>query len=387
MNFVNINKIYYNKKEYSIKAILLLDKLKLKIYLNSEDRSLQLSWLKFKFKDKDGYVADRNVYLTDTNNINYVCIGCNVVFENCQYLMVDFNCIYNNFLKNYDNILTNKIEFLISYHKKYFNDITYLEIEHLEIKHLENNIYINKVSNNYNDKKIFLKLVIKNNNKVEKKELEKLLYEILELIYLIIGHMPKIEQRSFYCGNKKIDFYYKIAKKYYQNFKSGMNYKLLSSIKVITSDVISKFQKFRENTKNLYDIFMFSQSGLLYKELNNNMLVQIMEGTYRTLNESSNSKKKRLCDILKYYFIGSKYEIFREVGEKDESIFLYKAKNHRNYFSHLNTRDYEQIFEDIVENNYAEFILTLRIRIIYLEYLEIEIDQEKLELIVNSINN
>ena len=43
---------------------------------------------------------------------------------------------------------------------------------------------------------------------------------------------------------------------------------------------------------------MTSQNGIGYMEMNNSLLVQLIEGTYITLN---NDNKKELWQILEYY--------------------------------------------------------------------------------------
>ena len=45
---------------------------------------------------------------------------------------------------------------------------------------------------------------------------------------------------------------------------------------------------------------MISQNGIGYIEINNSLLVQLIEGTYITLNNDNN---KKLWEILEYYFL------------------------------------------------------------------------------------
>ena len=220
---------------------------------------------------------------------------------------------------------------------------------------------------------------IESKTKTKREKLDDVLYRVLEIVYLVFGSIPKIEKYIFYIGDDEIILYQKLADKYFQNLKSGSNDSALSVIssEVLTADLIKRFIKFRKDTYILYDVFMTSQNGIGYMEMNNSLLVQLIEGTYITLN---NDNKKELWQILEYYFLKDN-TIKQLLNQKDlknandshnTSIFLLKAKEHRHYLSHFNMNENKKVFEQL-ENNYAQFKLILCLRIIYMNYLNIKV--------------
>ena len=71
-------------------------------------------------------------------------------------------------------------------------------------------------------------------------------------------------------------------------------------------------------------------------------------------------------------------------SEKSKSN-LYKAKNHRNYFSHLNINERKKVFEK-KQINYAYWKVILTFRLLLLEYLGITYEKNLLIEIIKNIN-
>ena len=289
---------------------------------------------------------------------------------------------YNN-----DDLKTNYIEFETSYplYYKYGYYIKDFKIKYTKDK----TIYIKKKCT---DELLKINISIESQIETKRKKLDVILYSILEIIYLLFGCIPKLEKYTFRFDNKEITVYFNIADKYFQNTKSGSNDDCLSIIDetVLTKDLIKKFIKFRKETSILYDMFMINQNGMNYVEITNSMLVQLIEGTYKTLTNT----KKELWEILNFYFkqnpstnmLLNKKDLKSAKDSFNTPIFLYKAKEHRNYLSHLNMNENKKLFNGL-ENNYAKFKLILCLRLIYMENLGIVPDRKMLNNIIKSIDN
>lgn len=388
MELIKTSKISIDKSNYyDINCYLDLENLSLQFNLSLEE---YFTIFKQSFLQPISMI---NVFLIDENGINYSCLGC-IFSYNTKSSVVHFKTTSINFiLKNYigdeKNILTDKIIFETSYPKHYLYNCY---INEFNIKYTSQKVIkINKKIDNLNNKFVLI-FTVESKVKTKREKLDDLLYTMIEIVYLIFGCVPKLERYKFYFDGGEVTFYQKTVDKYYQNLKSGSNDNALSIINsnILTADLIKKFIKFRKKTSILYDIFMISQNGIAYKEINNSLLIQLIEGTYKTLN---NDNKKELWQILEFYFLNDN-TIKQILNKKDlqnandfhnTSIFLLKAKEHRNYLSHLNMNEKKNTFQ-LLENNYAEFKLTLCLRIIYMKYLNITIEQEKLDKLIDSVN-
>lgn len=334
-------------------------------------------------------MIDANLYLIDGNDVYYSCIGCisSLKFNNKVFIKTkNINLIFENYLGEEKFILTNKITFKTSYPRDYLYGcyVNDFKINYTSSK----TISINKF---YDEEKIYLLFTIEYKNITKREKLDDVLYTILEIFYLIFGCIPKFENYIFYVNDIKVTMYQKIADKYLQNLKSGSNDYALSIIDqtVLTPKLIKDFQKFRKETKILYDIFMTCQNGSNYTELDNNILIQLIEGTYKTINKKSDE----LWKILDFYFINNQgtnnilnsKDLKKKNDKYNTPIFLYKAKQHRNYLSHLNMNENKEVFIRL-ENNYARFKLIMCLRLIYMQYLDINYEEERLKRLIDSIN-
>ena len=384
MELVKINKISINKNDYfEIDGILDLENLSFQFNLSLGD---YFTIFKSSFLQQ---LPMMNIFLIDENCINYSCIGCLIGYKansSVTLKTVSINYIFKNYIGEEENVLTSKIVFETSYPKNYSYNCY---IKNFKVKYTsKKNIYINKI---VDSDKIFLLFTLESKVETKRNKLDDILYRVLEIVYLIFGCIPKLEKYKFYLNDEEVILYQKTVDKYHQNLKSGSNDNALSIIdsNVLTADLIKRFIKFRKDTHILYDVFMISQNGIGYVEMNNSLLVQLIEGTYITLN---NDNKKKLWEILEYYFL--KDSTIKQILNKKDlkkakdfptSIFLLKAKEHRHYLSHFNMNEKKKVFE-LLENNYAEFKLILCLRLIYMNYLNIQIEQKKLNKLIASIN-
>ncbi len=148
----------------------------------------------------------------------------------------------------------------------------------------------------------------------------------------------------------------------------------------INSQIIKKWLELKGKTALLIDIYFSIINSDNYNEVKINMLIQCIEGFYKScINDSL-----ELWEILEKAFLKNKQTSFIlsptdkrkiKVGKRKECIFLYKAKNHRNYFSHLNNHKKKSLFEK-KQMNYAFWKINLCFRALILDYMGLIIDKE-----------
>lgn len=335
-------------------------------------------------------VSNIDFYIVDENSKEYSCIGCvaGLYFgQSIKIKVISINLIFEDLIHNNEDLKTNYIKFETSYpsHYKYGSYIKNFKIKYTQDK----TIYIKK---EFTNELIKINISIESKTETKREKLDDLLYSLLEIIYLLFGCIPKLEKYTFKFNNKYINTYFNIADKYFQNTKSGSSDDCLSTIDetILTKDLIKKFIKFRKETSILYDMFMINQNGMNYVEITNSMLVQLIEGTYKTFT----GLDKKLWEILDFYFkqnpatnmLLNKKDLKSAKNPNNTAIFLYKAKEHRHYLSHLNINEKKKVFNGL-ENNYAKFKLVLCLRLIYMEYLGITPDNQMLNNIIKSIDN
>lgn len=243
-------------------------------------------------------VSNKDFYIIDEYGKEYSCIGCVVGLyfgQTIKIKVVSINLIFEDLIHNSENLKISYIEFETSYprHYKYGSYIKDLKIKYTKDK----TIYIKK---EFTNELIKINISIESKTETKREKLDDLLYSLLEIIYLLFGCIPKLEKCTFKFNNKDINAYFNIADKYFQNTKSGSSDDCLSIIdeKILTKHLIKKFIKFRKETSILYDMFMINQNGMNYVEITNSMLVQLIEGTYKTFT----GLDKKLWEILDFYF-------------------------------------------------------------------------------------
>ena len=241
-------------------------------------------------------VSNIDFYIVDENGKEYSCIGCvaGLYFgQSIKIKVISINLIFEDLIHNSEDLKTNYIKFETSYprHYKYGSYIKNFKIKYTQDK----TIYIKK---EFTNELIKINISIESKTETKREKLDDLLYSLLEIIYLLFGCIPKLEKYTFKFNNKYINTYFNIADKYFQNTKSVSSDDCLSIIDetILTKDLIKKFIKFRKETSILYDMFMINQNGMNYVEITNSMLVQLIEGTYKTFT----GLDKKLWEILDF---------------------------------------------------------------------------------------
>lgn len=343
------------------------------------------------FLDPEKINCYKNIYVIDENGTEYSCLNCILGFDRYEDPLIVYSAsidyVMENVISDNKKIDIDNMIITTSMPKKYMPYIGNLEFKYKRFK----KIYINRyVDNN----KVIIKYSISSSKKVKYSELSDILYSLMELTFLYFGDIPKIEKICAHA-DKEVNIYFANAPKYMQrsNIYKSANNGILAFVeaKCINKDVLDSFIKFRKNTKILFDLLMIHMNGDGYLEITNSMLIQLLEGMYKTNNPGT---KKEMREILEDYFINNstiKTLLVRrdKVNAGDQhntSIFLYKAKEHRNCLSHLNMNETKKVFYD-VENNYAYWKLCLALRIYIMQCINVEINQSGFNNIKTSIES
>lgn len=340
----------------------------------------------------------------DISNLNLILYS-----DNCLYYCN--NCIFgfNINISGEFSIFCNSIDYIIS---NYSNNYKQLRTKQYEINFelpqcIKNNYIDFNIKFAYNKKikvnlkKVYrtklpclLKLTIVSKHEVSADRLSDLAYKIYELLMIYFGVGLNITSRIFLTDNKKMYFYSSIVDKYSYGVKNSVSFSNFVMIdkNSLNKDTIKKYETFVKETSILKDIYLTIINNDTYREIKINMLLQCIEGFYRCIYD----KKRCLTykQILENVFLKNKYckgvlsrldKRIVSINGKNENIFLYKAKNHRNYFSHLNINERKNMFEK-KQINYAYWKIILVYRLLLLEYLDVKYDKELLNKIIMDIN-
>lgn len=340
------------------------------------------------FTSDEAMEKTKNIYILCSDGKYYSCLECIFsihIQHEIVFSSVAVNFIFENTITNKTDIKTKKVTF-----KSYY------------IGHSIHSAYIKSYSFNYNyRKKVIIKtytdenfhidISIESKNECWYSELKDIIYTIFEIIMLIFGDIPIISDVSI-GEEQEIKAYFEMVDKYKAPKKRSNGKEIVGCIteKTLNKDIIKKFERFRSDTKIIFDLYMTTINSEGYKEIKNCNLVQIMEGLYKTLG----MPKMELRDILIYYFNNSKSskkiltrKDKRKVKDPNNTpIFIYKANNHRNYLSHLNLKQNKNVFYKL-ENIYAYWKLTMCIRLYILEYLSISYEDEKIPKYVKEVDD
>lgn len=343
------------------------------------------------FLDPEKINCYKNIYVIDENGTEYSCLNCILGYDRYEDPLMIYSApidyVMENIISDTKKIDIDNMIITTSMPKKYMPYIANLEFKYKRFK----NICINRYIDN---NKVIIEYSISSSKKVKYSDLSDILYSLMELTFLYLGDIPKIEKICAHA-DKDVNVYFANAPKYMQRsniYKSAKN-GILAFVepKCINKNVLDSFTKFRKNTKILFDLLMIHMNGDGYLEITNSMLIQLLEGMYKTNNPGS---KKELWEILEYYFKNNtviKTLLVRrdKVNAGDQhntSIFLYKAKEHRNYLSHLNMNEPKKVFYEI-ENNYAYWKLCLALRIYIIQSINVDINQDGFKEIKTSIES
>lgn len=390
MSCINIKSISIDKRKfYNINGTIDIDQKTIQFSVSFEElkKIFDIEIRELLFGTDKIIEKTKRIYLYDENNIPYSCIGC--IFsirtkDSVSFRATSIDVILENTISDLEDVKTNKVVFKTNYlgksiHSAYINgySFTYDSTKRITIDtHAGDNFIIN--------------IIIESKRYYNYFKLSRIVYTYLEMIFLIFGDMPTIEEISLLEKNKNIKIYLNIADKYNPVYKRRNGKEILGTItkQSINRANMKKFETFRKKTKIIYDLLMININSEGYTEIKNCNLVQIMEGMYKTLT----GKEPELYEIIVHYFndYKSSKKILsirdkRKVNDVNKTpVFIYKAKNHRNYLSHLNLNKNKNVFYRI-ENNYAYWKLCIAIRIYILEYLNIEYENDLVQKYIAEI--
>lgn len=346
--------------------------------------SLSIEEYTFLFKsDPIKTLKPINLFFLDEKNIKYSCFNCIISFNFSSNIIIkcsSIDFILENTFSVVEDILVDEVILQTSFPRSN-SLICFIENINFDYNDLITIDIKKDISKEYN------KLIISASSKakINYRSLDNYAFYTLELLFLLLGCMPKLETFNVRTDMDIIGIHFNLVDKYQQNLKNGSTTACLLDIKkdIFTKELLEKFIQFRNNTLILYDMFMITVNSSNYVEIKNSMYVQLLEGTYRTIISSSDYK---LWEILKYYFIDSpttnmllnSYDLKDSNNQYHTPIFLYKSQNHRNYLSHLNVKEQKNIFYKL-ENNYAQMKFILCLRLTYMNFLGLSPDKDKLD--------
>ncbi len=387
-----------------------------------------------KIKTEDGKELDVN-WILDLGNrcIKKSSIDRKVFFElfnlkssfsfsdipDLNLILYSDNCLYycNNCIFGF-NINTNGEFSVFCNSMDYIISNTSINYEQLKIKQYEINFELPQcIKNNYigfdiqfeysknikvNFKKVYrtklpclIVLTITSKKEVYADKLVDIAYKIYEILMIYFGVGLNITNRILIVDDIKMYFYASIVDKYSYGVKNSISFSNFVVIDEfsLNKNILKKYETFVKETSILKDIYLTIINSDTYREIKINMMLQCIEGFYRCIYD----KKKQLSykQILEIVFLKNNYckkvlsNLDRRIvviNGKNENIFLYKAKNHRNYFSHLNINERKNMFEKM-QINYAYWKIILVYRLLLLEYLNVKYDKKLLNEIIIDINN
>lgn len=325
-----------------------------------------------------------------SNETMYYCHNCifgfNILPEFCIYT-VSIDYILVNSENSFEELRVNKYEMKIRLSKNLKNRFIDSNIK------FKYNKFINvEIKKEYFEKECIMSIIVVSSRLMKTNKLSNIAYNIYELLIIYFGMGIEILKRIYYIDSNCKELLSTIVDKYgfgIKNSNSFGNFVEINS-KTLNKDVLIKFEEFKEKTYLLNDVYLTVTNLNMYKEIKINMMVQAIEGFYKSTNG-----KSELHDILYYAFMnnGSYNKLLSKrdkrnvkVGKRKEKIFLYKAKNHRNYFSHLNEKERKKVFSGM-ELNYAYWKIHLTYRLLIIKYLNVPINVVLLEEIISNIND
>lgn len=252
------------------------------------------------------------------------------------------------------------------------------------------------ISTSKSDDKFYINLSLESNIETTFKTLSNILYSIIEIIFLIFGDIPKLEDIILYDKNTEFKLYRELVDKYQQREQINPKNEIIGNIdsQTLTSKLIRYFMQFRKETKILFDMLMIDMNNNGYVEINNSALLQLLDGLSKTIGPFKNEEFR---EILDYYFkdnnstnyiLSKRDKKMVNIGtsQNQDYIFIVKAVGHRNYLSHLDVMKNRKVFINL-ENNYAYYKLSLCIRLYITNYLGLTIDKELVNNLLISIDN
>lgn len=382
-----------NGEELKVNWILDLSNRHIKKSKIEQKTFLELFDIKSTFQYGD--IKDLNLILY-SDNIFYYCNNCIFGFNIDNYGNISIFCnnidyIITNTISNYDDLKVNK--YVIEFELPSCIRDNYIAFD-TNFKYSKSISISLKKEYKFNTP-CSLILTISITNLVNPNKLSNLAYKIYELLMIYFGVGLKISNRTYFQNDISLNFYASIVDKYSYGVKNSVSISNLVMIdnKSLNKELIQKYIVFDKETLLLNGIYLTTINIDTYREIKINMMIQCIEGFYKSIY--GKNKDYKLWQILEEVFLKNLYckKILSNLDKrkiiidgKEERIFLYKAKNHRNYFSHLNINERKQVFEKN-QINYAYWKIILAYRLLILQYLNVKYDKNLLDKIIKDINN
>lgn len=338
-----------------------------------------------EFKD----IEESNLILSSKDN-NYYCHNCIFgfeVFPKFSIYSISIDYILSNSKDSLDRLKVKKYEMFIELPR----DIKQKHIdENIEFKY---NKLVNVALTSIIKQKKYITIIHINSNRLMCAEtLSSIAYNIYELLIIYFGIGIKIQKMQYYGDNKNIQLFSDVVNKYYYGIKNYVKNGMFVTVNKnsINKNIIDKFKEFRRKTYLLNDVYLTITNTDTYNEIKINMMIQCIEGFYKSIT----GKKDELYTILENVFLKNGFydkilskEDKRKVkvDNRKETIFLFKAKNHRNYFSHLNENKRKTLFSGF-QLNYAFWKIVITYRLILIKYLGVPYNEKLLDKIISDIN-
>lgn len=364
--------------------------------LNTEKRRIEKSSMSYElvkeifrvkeFKD----IGTPNLILCSKDNSNYYCYNCIFGFEIfpklCIY-SISIDYILSNSKVSLSNLKIKKYEMHIELPKDIKKQ--YID-ENIEFKYSK---FVNvELTQVVKQRKCIVIIGIHSNRLMCAETLSSIAYNIYELLIIYFGIGIKILKIQYYEESKNIQLFSNIADKYYYGIRNYATDGIFVAVNKdsINKGIVNRFETFKRKTYLLNDVYLTITNTDTYKEIKINMMIQCIEGFYKSIT----GKKDKLHIILENVFLRNGFynrilskEDKRKVQADDrkETIFLFKAKNHRNYFSHLNENKRKILFNGF-QLNYAYWKIVTTYRLILIKYLGTPYDEKALDKIISDIN-
>lgn len=338
------------------------------------------------------------IYAYDENLIPYTFFHCSLIQNNFDDIFVVNNKevklihIFGNYYSGAklesDNFLSKHIQVNLTYDKRITEasiisqDIIYDANVKISIITEDDCFLINVISD------------IATNHQL----LRKIFFNYYEMFILAFSSFPCINKILYCNGSEYIQELFPLASKYIDANKSRLNLPILFNMQIIEGNNIEKWMTFRKKADLSFDVFMVTCSADLYIELRLSLFLQCIEGIcksafqmdgeyweilHRLFIQDPNVSTVFSSDDIVVKSVCFKDSKTGEKKERQEETILYRAKKHRNYYSHFNIR--KDVFQGS-ECIYALEKLMLGFRIKLCEELEIKYDQSRVDYIRDVID-
>lgn len=232
----------------------------------------------------------------------------------------------------------------------------------------------------------FLDIEIRADSSKDFEFFESIYHSILELLSLVAGHSPSLIQRKLDNDNKSVTLYLIPVEKHtsYRINRPFFPLLSISTSTILQEQVLLNYERKKDYFGAIFDILLFLLNSDLFQDIKANMYVHLIAGFQKSKNNNTATSYEHLFNAFDNEYT-RQLLVDRDkhrFNEKGHYSFLSKAKNHRNYFSHLFNKQIDHMFTPN-ESAYANIKLSACIRINILLQLNIKPDKFLIKNIVD----